>query len=253
MTLLQTDGVLPFGAFVERIVQAEVRLDGTVAWGDEDAVSSASCEDIYSLEAALSRELASPWVSSRLCCPPWRPAPPQTDRPVGLARLASLYAPRASFACVPESADEVVGALPLTMSCVLDAAESLTPDEAQWRFGDGGNAEGSVVQHTYETAGNHTVSVTFPSDNACVTDANERVDRVGYVRACDAPDVSFGFNHIGGLDYRVENRTDVSVYGCVLDIWWNVYKGTSTNGRLLAGPIHTWEPSIAAGRGRLHR
>lgn len=245
VTLLQTDGVLPFGAFVERIVQAEVRLDGTVAWGDEDAVSSASCEDIYSLEAALSREVGVALGIESSVLPALAPCASADEiDPSGLARLASLYAPRASFACVPESADEVVGALPLTMSCVLDAAESLTPDEAQWRFGDGGNAEGSVVQHTYETAGNHTVSVTFPSDNACVTDANERVDRVGYVRACDAPDVSFGFNHIGGLDYRVENRTDVSVYGCVLDIWWNVYKGTSTNGRLLAGPIHTWEPSI---------
>ena len=57
MTLLQTDGALPFGLFVEQIVRAEIRLDGTVAWGDEEMVADALCEDIYSLEAVLTREI----------------------------------------------------------------------------------------------------------------------------------------------------------------------------------------------------
>jgi hypothetical protein len=245
VTLLQTDGALPFGLFVEQIVRAEIRLDGTVAWGDEEMVADALCEDIYSLEAVLTREIGVALGLDAGALSEVAPCEPAADvESSGLVRLAALYAPRASFSCVPESADEVVGALPLAMTCVLDAADSLNPDVAEWRFGDGGSAEGSVAQHTYETAGNHTVSVTFPAANTCVTDANQRLDRVGYVRACAAPDVAFGFNHIGGLDYRIENRTDVSVYGCVRDIWWNVYKGRTTKGRLLEGPIHTWEPSI---------
>lgn len=245
VTLLQTDGVLPFGLFLEQIVQAEVRLDASTVWGDEASVADASCEGIYSLEAVLTREIGVAMGLDAALLPSVEPCQPAGEAaPGGLVRLASLYAPRASFSCVPESSDEVVGALPLPITCVLDAAATLRPEEAQWRFGDGGSAEGSVVQHTYETAGNHSVTVVFPTDNVCVTEVNERVDRVGYVRACAAPDVAFGFNHIGGLDYRVENRTDVSVYGCVLDIWWNVYQGDTTNGRRLAGPIHTWEPSI---------
>ncbi|MFT5456480.1 MAG: hypothetical protein ACI9K2_002965, partial [Myxococcota bacterium] len=74
--------------------------------------------------------------------------------------------------------------------------------------------------------------------------AGARTSRLGYVRACERPDVAFELFHNGGLTYVMRNKTDVSVYGCLYDIEWSLYEGGNTKGRPLEGPVKAWEPTF---------
>jgi MYXO-CTERM domain-containing protein len=69
--------------------------------------------------------------------------------------------------------------------------------------------------------------------------------KVGYVRACGVPDANFVVEHEDGLQYRMLNDTDVSVFGCIQDIVWQVYKGKTATGEPIASlTAKAWEPVI---------
>ena len=40
------------------------------------------------------------------------------------------------------------------------------------------------------------------------------------------------------------NESDVSVYGCISDIQWEVYRGPKATGAMVGDPVKAWEPII---------
>ena len=59
------------------------------------------------------------------------------------------------------------------------------------------------------------------------------------------PDVKFSYRHVDGLSYEMVNETDVSVFGCIQDISWNVFKGGNTSGEPIADlSKKAWQPLI---------
>jgi len=61
----------------------------------------------------------------------------------------------------------------------FDASASYDPDGKiaswEWDFGDGGTAEGEVVDHTFTTPGNYTVILTVTDDSGAQAVASRTV------------------------------------------------------------------------------
>jgi len=184
----------------------------------------------------------------------WTSAPcetlvtPQTDDIQG---ITPLYGPSAQFACshrADEDGNLAIGVVPFELKCVVASRDYLPDVEtAEWTFGDGGLADGIQAEHEYTEPGNYTVSVTVHgTSEGCGEDGWDSIYRkVGYVRACGVPDVEFELDHYDGLQYQILNKSDVSVYGCVQDIAWEVYKGEKATGEPIAELFaKAWEPII---------
>ncbi len=170
---------------------------------------------------------------------------PQLDDIQG---ITPLYGPAAKFSCSHkvEDTELSLGVVPFELKCTVESRDFL-PDvtNALWSFGDGATAEGVQASHVYEEPGNYTVRVEVQGDSDGCDDEGWTAEfrKVGYVRACGIPDVAFGVEHIDGRQYQMLNQTDVSVYGCIQDIVWNVFKGGNNSGEPIEGmTVKAWEP-----------
>ena len=163
--------------------------------------------------------------------------------------ITALYGPFASFQCShelePGDSDTLAfGVVPFDLKCSVrsDAFEELTG--ADWEFGDGGTFSGvEDVHHTYEEPGNYTIRVCFNGARDSCGDWEFCFRRTGYVRACGIPDAEFTVAPVDGLTYSFLNETDISVYGCIFDIQWDIFAGTEATGEPIES-ISAWEPEF---------
>lgn len=161
--------------------------------------------------------------------------------------FTALYGPFATFSCSHQvSEDQVIGVVPFDLNCVVVSDYLNEVTGASWNFGDGGTSDQLSATHTYEQAGNYTIQVTVDGEReACGPDGwQNNFRKVGYVRACDVPAAEFVVTQLDGLEYQMLNESDVSVYGCISDIQWDVFAGNNTNGTPIMDPIKAWEPII---------
>lgn len=168
--------------------------------------------------------------------------------------INTLYGPSAGFACSHQVSDDLaIGVVPFEMKCVVDSPGFINEIvDARWSFGDGNMAEGTNVSNLYEKPGNYTVELTVKGErDTCASDDNpdgmwdSSTRKVGFVRACGLPDVAFTYEHVDGLTYQMFNESDVSVFGCIQDIEWQVYEGQGVNGAPIADLTRKgWEPQI---------
>lgn len=171
---------------------------------------------------------------------------PQQDDIEG---ITPLYGPSANFECSHQvSPDLAIGVVPFDLKCVV-ASRDYLPDvtNASWVFGDGGTEEGINVVHTYAEPGNYTIQVEVEGQSEqCGDDVWQyNFRKVGFVRACGVPDVEFQASHLDKRQWQMLNKSDVSVYGCIQDIQWNVYEGEGIGGKLLEElSVKAWEPII---------
>jgi uncharacterized protein (TIGR03382 family) len=133
------------------------------------------------------------------------------------------------------------------LRCVVDY---YAPDEitkVTWEWGDGAideisEAPFTLAKHTYEDSGSHTIRM-------CVDGERESgpwqhcIKRYGYARSCDVPTAAFQVEAEEGLTVQMLNRSDVSDYGCISDIAWEVYAGSGTNGKPIRS-IAAWQPQV---------
>ncbi|MBX2797210.1 MAG: PKD domain-containing protein [Myxococcales bacterium] len=160
--------------------------------------------------------------------------------------ITALYGPSAQFACSHEvSDDQVIGVVPFTLRCVIVSDFLNEVTGATWTFGDGGTSTELNAEHEYTEAGNYTIQVNVQGEReACGDDGWENnFRRVGYVRACDIPTASFQVEQVDGRLYQMLNDSDVSVFGCISDIQWDVFAGNG-EGEPIMDPIKAWEPII---------
>jgi MYXO-CTERM domain-containing protein len=158
--------------------------------------------------------------------------------------ISAIYGPFATFQCSneldPGNAETIAqGNVPFDLKCIIDtdAEEELT--SASWLFGDGGQSEDFAPQHTYADAGNYSIEACFAGEQETCGEWSYCYRRVGYVRACDVPQPEFQIDHVDGLTYLFKNETDVTVYGCIYEIQWDVFKGET-----LVESIPSWEPEF---------
>jgi hypothetical protein len=160
--------------------------------------------------------------------------------------ITAIYGPYATFQCsrelTPGDADTTAfGVVPFTLNCSVVSKNIEEIQSVEWFWGDGESATGNNVSHEFTRPGNYTVSALITGENqACgVWDYNHR--RVSYVRACDVPSAESSYSHVDGLTYQLLNETDVSVYGCIYNIQWDVYKEGSSE---VLESIQAWEPQF---------
>ena len=163
--------------------------------------------------------------------------------------ITALYGPFAGFQCShelePGDNDTLAfGVVPFDLKCSVrsDSFDELTG--ASWEFGDGGGFDGlEDVHHTYTEPGNYTVRVCFDGNRDSCGDWEFCFRRTGYVRACGIPEAEFAVEPLEGLTYTFLNETNISVYGCIFDIQWDVFAGSSASGEPIAS-VSAWEPEF---------
>jgi hypothetical protein len=196
-----------------------------------------SCEENDPCEETALFEATMYWAAGEKCDTA-RTAPASDD----IEAITALYGPFATFDCSHEiepGDDDTVafGVVPFDIKCVLISKDRDSVDQAIWYWGDGSTDEGKDVIHTYEEAGNYTVRVEFEGTSESCGDWDYEYNRIGYVRACDVPEPEFTLDHVNGLTYKFLNQTNVSVYGCIFEIQWDIFK----DGQLIES-VAAWEP-----------
>jgi hypothetical protein len=167
--------------------------------------------------------------------------------------ITALYGPYATFVCSHElnpgnTSTSTIGVVcpegetcdqdfKLKCSVVSDNYEELDDASTTWDWGDGTTSTGLDVTHEYTSPGNFTVRANVVGNNETCGEWNYTYRRIGYVTACGIPDAALEVEHIDGLTYDLLNDTDISVYGCILDIQWDIYQGST-----LLDSIQAWEP-----------
>lgn len=150
-----------------------------------------------------------------------------------------------SFVCSnrldAEEVDSVaVGVVPFELRCAMTFTSPESIVDVTWAWGDGENSNGMTGTHEYTTDGNFSVRMCAQA-NEEVGGWQHCVSRVSHVRACDAPDVAFTYEVLDDNSVQFINETDLSTWGCIFDVQWDIFSGSDTSGEPIA-TIDAWEP-----------
>ena len=180
--------------------------------------------------------------------------------------LYRIYGPTCTF----EVAEgyEKRGGTPHNVCWQMNCNES--PESVTWEFGDGTSEVADYdpdadpddpttnnVCHEYTEKGQFTITLQVEyAPGACVNSAGEAVDysppkerSPAEILVCGDPEPAPGFDglftyyHYDSLDYQLVNQVDTSVYGCVEEILWKVYKGGSASGEPIQ-ELFAWAPKL---------
>lgn len=181
------------------------------------------------------------------------PSIPSTD---DIDSINALYGPFASFVCSheldPDSTEGTIafGVVPFELKCAVSSENPAEITTATWNWGDGGTSTEINGTHEYTEDGNYTVTVCFEGQRDSCADGDNPggewescTRRTGYVRACDIPDVEFTYEPVEGLTYQLLNETDISTYGCIFDVQWDIFAGASASGEPIDSK-RAWEPQF---------
>lgn len=159
--------------------------------------------------------------------------------------LDALYGPWVEMDCVSEAGGggdkpEIPGVIPFDVVCEATPDPASTLSNLRWTFGDGGEAEGNPVRHTYTEDDNFPVTVQGIATHPTCGDRLVEIRRENYIRACDVPEPAFRVERERGLRFRLVNASDVRTWGCHDGVQWEVY---DEDGALVADPT-AWEPVV---------
>lgn len=146
-----------------------------------------------------------------------------------ITSISSLYGPFGYF----EATSDRIGGTPLAVSFEVFSDTQIVG--VNWNFGDGNTSTEVNPVHEYTTAGQFTVQAEISLEDPTCGVNTYTYDELGFVTACDPPRPAdgatgiFSIEHEDGLQYRTINHTDVSVYGCIDTIGWQVYKGSGAS------------------------
>ncbi len=161
-----------------------------------------------------------------------------------IAGITALYGPFATFT----TESDRFGSTPLTIDFEMVTDEDV--ESASWNFGDGETSTELEPSHEYTGQGQFTVSATFSGDSdQCGTWSFES-RQLAYVLACEIPEPIFSLENAEaagqtelpeeGIAYQAINQTDVSTYGCIDAIAWQIEQG----GEPVGEPLGAWSPLL---------
>jgi hypothetical protein len=165
--------------------------------------------------------------------------------------ISRLYGSFGSF-FAGDNLSAVFGPLPLTVSYTITSDAEVIG--ASWQFGDGGTSEEfPTATHTYETTGQYSVRCDMTLADPVCGQVEFTQREIAYVTACGPPapaggaDGFFQVERTEGLQYRTVNHTDVSTYGCIDLVEWQIFKGSGAGAiaeENLVNTIGAWSPTI---------
>lgn len=244
-----------------RATDGDIVFNNDVDFATDEDILNGVCNNETSMEGVMTHEqghllgLAHSCEEEDICTDPelrdatmyWSGGPCQTLQSDlnedDIKSISAIYGPFATFQCshelTPGNPDTVAqGNVPFDLKCLIetDVGEELI--EAEWLFGDGGTSDSFEPVHTYENPGNYTIEACFTGERDTCGEWSYCYRRVGYVRACGVPEPEFEIAHVDGLTYTFRNETDVSVYGCIYAIQWDIFQGDA-----LVESVPSWEPT----------
>lgn len=269
LTRTQGDAFILDGETYRHSYDSDIQMNDNVVFDTSQNIHDGACNGGFNMEEIYTHEIGHLMGMDHSCEDPKKGGGPCTDPelldatmfwnggpcdidaedPNGddIQGFTALYGPFASFSCSHQvSEDLVIGVVPFDLNCVLVSDYLSEVTSADWNFGDGGVASALTASHTYEVPGNYTVQMTVHGEReACGPDGwTNDFRKVGYVRACGAPVPEFEVTHVDGLKYKMLNDSDVSVFGCISAIEWQVFAGDSVSGDPILPPVRAWEPVI---------
>jgi len=169
--------------------------------------------------------------------------------------ITAIYGPYATFQCSreidPGNADTTAfGVVPFTINCSVVSKNIEEIKSVEWFWGDGSSSAGLNVTHEFSETGNYTVTALIAGENEACGEWDYNHRRVSYVRACDVPTAASSYGHLDGLTYQLLNETDVSVYGCIYNIQWDIFTETGTEP---IASLQAWEPQFTFPEGGTYR
>lgn len=227
-----------------------------VDWATTEEVEDGTCADQPAIEAVVVHELGHVWGLADSCdadeCSGDAAAAAMASSGVGelcdvsrilpnaddAAGIRAMYGP--TLVVDGGSAGDVtqrIGAVPweacFTAEFVgSDGDAGVVAVSEHWVFGDGAESDAMEPCHTYTEEGEYTVSVTVIASGGACGEWGDYEVSLGTVTACELPhpeegaDGLFEMVQVEGLRWSTINHTDVTTYGCVDTIEWQVYEGT---------------------------
>lgn len=252
------------GTTYEEGYDSDIVFSDGIAWGTRAEIEGGGCAGSTSLEGVATHEIGHLWGLAHSCgegevCTQtayleatmfWtssactmQPASPNED---DVASMYALYGVSGSFAAISPRQ----GAAPFTVDFAIESDANV--NGAVWKFGDGSTSEESPnVSHEYTTSGQFSVSVTMDLEDPICGETSYTQTQIAYVTSCTAPlveegaDGFFQLEPATGLTWQTVNRTDVSTYGCIDTIQWEVYEGSEVNADNLIQTLGAWSPVIS--------
>lgn len=250
------------GEVVYARVDADIVFNDNIDWGTTEEIDGGGCNGQTAVEGVATHEIGHLWGLGHSCeqdesCTDetlkeatmyWATGTCDTSQVTlnsdDLAGINGLYSASGSFAATTDT----LGAVPLTVDFELSSEVDVSG--AEWNFGDGGTStDAPAASHTYETPGQYSVSVDMELVNDVCGTSTYTARESAYITACGKPtwDADSGglFELVAseGLTWATINHTDVSVYGCVDTIEWDVYEGDTASGTPIQS-LDAWSPEI---------
>lgn len=246
-----------------RATDSDIVFNDNVEWATEEQIEGAECSGGQSMQSVATHEIGHQLGMGHSCeqedgCPSldlraatmyWSTpgscdSSQTTIEQDDIDGITVLYGPFAFFECShqldPDAVDSIaVGNVneEFELRCVSRGDFTGEITEVSWFWGDGGTSTGLEASHVYTESGNYTVRACFSGVNEACGEWEYCDTREGFVRACDVPVAAFDIEHVNGLTYQFLNETDISVYGCIVETQWDIFRGDE-----LVDSVKAWEP-----------
>ena len=249
------------GQPVRGFQDCDITMNNDIVWGLTNDIEEGCQSGTMAAEATLTHEvghclgMGHSCDDGELCIDSsflnatmfWQGGPCDTSRAsIGeddINGITALYGPYITWTVTEESVR--FGPAPLEVCFQLDVDDEYLAEiqGVVWSFGDGTTSTEMEPCHSFEDQGQFTVTAEIAGLSDSCGEWEVSQTQRAHVLVCEEPIPGFDLQHQNGLVYQLVNMTDVSTYGCIDGLNWEVYAGGSASGEPVIA-YSAWSPKL---------